>query len=77
VIQSKVKEYNEAKEALTKAMMSHTIYDPHRLFKPLPATAAGLSVPLDTGLNKLLFVPPASNMPPSELVHLRYESVTK
>jgi hypothetical protein len=42
VIQSKVKEYNEAKEALNKALMSHTIYDQHRLFKPLPTTAAGL-----------------------------------
>ena len=73
-----MKEYNEAKEALTKAMMSHSVYDPHRLFKPLPATAAGRSVPLDTGLNKLLFVPPAATtLPPSELVHLRYESVTK
>jgi hypothetical protein len=71
-----VKEYNEAKEALNKALMSHTIYDQHRLFKPLPTTAAGLSVPLDTGLNKLLFMPPTSTIP-SELVHLRYESVTK
>ncbi len=67
VIKGRVREYNEAKEALNKALMNDIFEEMSRKKRH------GEKL---TSLNRSVVIPMTANTKPSELVHVRYESAT-